>query len=525
MRKRLSALLLAAAMVCGLTACGSVGWKTSIPTPEAVDGPRTIDADVVIVGAGGAGMTAGVVAARAGKKVVILEKTSVIGGNSARATGGMNAAVTKYQNDNGWNAAAGLERTLRTATEDYPELADLTAVVQKEYDDWRAGPNGYFDSVGLFILDTMVAGENRNDLELVTTLVENSVDAIDWLDSIGGSLHNVGFFGGTSVWRTHRPADGKGRAIAVGPYLVSVLEQACIDNGVEILLDAPVTEILMDDGKAVGVQAGEITVNARAVILATGGFGADPDMITEQDPQLEGFATSNASGATGDGIRMAQAVGAATVDLAEIQILPFIEQNTSAPITEDLREDGAILVNAEGLRFCDETDTRDAVSAAELQQTGGYAWLVVDQNMVDASSVMDDYIAKGYTVQGNTYAKLASVMGVPYETFTETMEGWNTAVANHRDEEFGRTGFSAPLDAAPFYAIKVVPGVYHTMGGVKINSFAEVMDTDDAVIPGLFAAGEVTGGIHGANCLDGNAVTECIVFGRIAGESAAACAE
>ncbi len=499
-----------------------------VPAPSPGDmpsGEQTLDVDVVIVGAGGAGMTAGVTAALAGKKVVILEKTAMSGGNSVRATGGMNAARTKYQNDNGWNEAASVEKALTSAA-DYPELADLAAAVQKEYKDWFAAPNGYFDSVNLFILDTMLGGKGINDLELVTTLAENSAAAIDWLDNtIGASLHSVGAFGGASAKRIHRPINDEGKVTAVGSYIVPILEQACIDNAVEILYNTPATEILMENGKAVGVKAEGCTVHAKSVILATGGFGANLDMVAQLKPELKGFVTTNAPGSTGDGIQMAQAVGAATVDMDQIQIHPTVEQSTSALITEGLRGDGAILVNAEGLRFCDEVDTRDTVSASELAQTGSFAWLVVDQKMADASSVIGDYIDQGFPVQGNTYEELARAMGVSETALSETMEKWNGAVATGKDTEFGRTSFSAPLDTAPFYAIKVAPGVHHTMGGVKIDSSAEVIGSNGSPIPGLFAAGEVTGGIHGANRLGGNAVADFVIFGRIAGESAASYAE
>ena len=217
---------------------------------------------------------------------------------------------------------------------------------------------------------------------------------------------------------------------------------------------------------------------------------------------------------------MAQAIGAATVDMDQIQIHPTVEANTAALITEGLRGDGAVLINAEGKRFIDEVSTRDVVSAAEIAQTGSYSWLVVDQAMVDASSVIQGYIKKGFTVTGETYAELGKAMGVDEAAFAETMKTWNGYVAAKNDPDFGRTSFANKLDTAPYYAIKVTAGVHHTMGGLKINTNTEVLNENGEVIPGLFAAGEVTGGVHGANRLGGNAVADFTVFGRIAGAAA-----
>lgn len=343
-------------------------------------------------------------------------------------------------------------------------------------------------------------------------------------------MTSVGAFGGASVKRIHRPVNEEGQTISVGSYVVPILEKTVEDRGVEIVYEATANEILMEDGKAAGVVAegaagNTITVNASAVIIATGGFGANNDMVKEQNASLDGYVTTNAPGAQGQGITMATAEGidAATVDMDQIQLHPtvHVEGSNAALITEGLRGDGAILVNQEGKRFTDEVGTRDAVSAAENEQTGGYAWLIVDQAMVDASAVIQGYIDNGYALEGETYEELAEAMETDAATFAETMETWNAAVEAKSDPEFNRTSFAEPLNTAPYYAIKVQPGIHHTMGGLVINTAAEVLNTSDEVIPGLFAAGEVTGGIHGNNRLGGNAVADFIVFGRIAGQSAA----
>ncbi len=489
----------------------------------------TVDADIVIVGAGGAGMTAAITAAEEGKSVVILESQSMVGGNSVRATGGMNAGKTVYQDENEFGESAGVEKTLKTAAEKYADNETITALaktVSEQWAEYQANPTGYFDSVELMELDTMVGGKGINDPALVETLCSNSADAIDWLDEHGITLHNVASFGGASVKRIHRPVDADGKTISVGSYMIPLLQENCEKAGVQILLNTTANEILTDaNGAAVGVKAtgasGEtVTVNAKAVVLTTGGFGANLDMVTEYKPELKGFMTTNAAGAQGQGIEMATAIGAGTVDMDQIQIHPTVEANTAALITEGLRGDGAVLINAEGKRFIDEVGTRDVVSAAEIAQTGSYSWLVVDQAMVDASSVIQGYIKKGYTVTGQTYEELAKAMGVDEAAFAETMNTWNGYVDAKNDPDFGRTSFANKLDTAPYYAIKVTAGVHHTMGGLTINTNTEVLKEDGSVIPGLFAAGEVTGGVHGANRLGGNAVADFTVFGRIAGKAA-----
>ena len=518
------------AAAAALTAAGlnPDDYKTAVEN-DATAEDSTVDADVVVVGAGGAGMTAAITAAAEGKSVVVLESQSMVGGNSVRATGGMNAAKTVYQDENEFGESAGVEKTLKTAAEKYADNETITALAKTVSEQWaayQANPTGYFDSVELMELDTMIGGKGINDPELVETLCANSADAIDWLDEHGITLHNVSSFGGASVKRIHRPVNAEGKTVSVGSYMIPLLQENCEKAGVKMMLDTTATEILTDaNGAAVGVKAtgasGEtVTVNAKAVVLATGGFGANLDMVVKYKPELKGFMTTNAPGIQGQGIEMAQAIGAATVDMDQIQIHPTVEANTAALITEGLRGDGAILINEEGQRFIDEVGTRDVVSAAEIAQTGSYSWLVVDQAMVDASSVIQGYIKKGYTVTGATYEELGKAMGVDAAAFAETMEKWNGYVEAKNDPDFGRTSFANPLNTAPYYAVKVTAGVHHTMGGLKINANTEVLNEKGEVIPGLFAAGEVTGGVHGANRLGGNAVADFTVFGRIAGAAA-----
>ena len=510
-------------------------YKTEVKADTTKAEDSTIDADIAIVGAGGAGMTAAITAAAEGKSVVILESQPMVGGNSVRATGGMNAGKTVYQDENEFGESAGVEKTLKTAAEKYADNATITALAKTVSEQWaayQADPKGYFDSVELMELDTMIGGKGINDPALVETLCSDSADAIDWLDEHGITLHSVSSFGGASVKRIHRPVNAEGKTVSVGSYMIPLLQENCDKAGVQTLLNTTATELLTDaTGAVVGVKAtgstGEtITVNAKAVVLTTGGFGANLEMVTEYKPELKGFMTTNAAGAQGQGIEMATAVGADTVDMDQIQLHPTVYQETGLLVSESVRSMGGILVNAEGKRFCNDLATRDAVSNAELEQPGAYAYIIFDQRIVDDLKSCQKYIKNGLTVSADNYEDLAKAMGLEgdaIQNFVDTMDTWNAAVAAGEDKEFGRSnGMDADLSTAPYYAIKIAPGIHHTMGGLKINTDAEVLDTQGNVIPGLYAAGETTGGVHGGNRIGGNAVCDFVVFGRIAGNNASA---
>ena len=444
---------------------------------------KTVDTDIVIIGAGGAGMTAAIMTQQAGKSFVLLEKMPYAGGNTTKATGGMNAAETHYQKE-----------------------------------------QGIEDSKALFAADTMKGGHALNDPKLVAVMANSSSDAIDWLDSIGAELPKISFSGGASVNRIHAPEDGSG----VGAFLVDRFSAKLDELGVETMYETTATELLTDaEGKICGVKAegpdAVYTFNAKAVILATGGFGANEEMYTQYRPDLKGTVTTNAPGATGDGIIMAQALGADLVDIEQIQLHPTVEQTTSILITESVRGDGAILVNQSGVRFTNELLTRDAVSAAELEQEGQYAYIIFDQKLRDNLKAIEKYVKSGITVESDTIEGLAEQLGIEPATLAQTLADWNEIVKNQRDTQFGRTtGMNEDLSTPPYYAIKIAPGIHHTMGGIKINTSAEVINTEGQAIPGLFAAGEVCGGVHGGNRLGGNAVADIVIFGRIAAESAIA---
>ena len=300
--------------------------------------------------------------------------------------------------------------------------------------------------------------------------------------------------------------------------------------GVQILLNTKATEILTNDGAACGIKAEstehDYTINAKSVIIAAGGFGANFELMASFNPALANAVTTNHAGATGDGILMAEAIGADTVDMDQIQLHPTVYQETGMLVSESVRSMGGILVNAEGKRFCNDMSTRDAVSNAELEQPGAYAYIIFDQRIVDDLKSCQKYISNGLTVSSDSYEGLAKEMGLTGDAaanFVETMNTWNSSVAASEDAEFGRSnGMDGDLSTAPYYAIKIAPGIHHTMGGLKINTDAQVLDTDGSIIPGLYAAGETTGGVHGGNRIGGNAVCDFVVFGRIAGSNASA---
>lgn len=443
-------------------------------------GAENITTDVVVVGGGGAGLSAAIAAKEKGANVVLVEKMLMLGGNTNYATAGINAANTKLQKK------LGIE-----------------------------------DNAELFYKDTMKGGKNVNNSELVKKLTADSANIIDWLTERGADLSEVVFTGGQSAKRTHRPTGGQ----AVGPVIVDALAETAEKDGIDVRTESEVTKLIKTGDKVTGVEVkhkGETyNITAKAVVMATGGFGANAKMVAEYKPSLEGFGSTNSPAITGDGIKMVKAVGGDLVDMTEIQTHPTVVHKKTAMITEAVRGEGAILVNREGKRFVSELETRDVVSKAELEQTGKSAFLVFDQEVREKLGAINGYVRKGFTVEGATVEELAKKIGVDAKGLVDTMAKYNGYVKAGEDKDFGKTALPRELVKAPFYAIEVSPAVHHTMGGVRINTNAEVLTADGKVIPGLFAAGEITGGVHGANRIGGNAVTDITVYGKTAGENAA----
>ena len=441
--------------------------------------------DIVVVGAGGAGLSAAVAAAETNGslKIIVLEKQGIIGGNTNNSTGGINAAETDIQK------GLGIE-----------------------------------DSKQLFYDDTMLGGKYENIPSLVRNLVDNAPVTISWLSGLGADLTDVGLMGGSSVKRTHRPKGGS----AIGPHLMKVLKTASEKENIEIRTSNKVTGLLTDAlGSVTGVKVenadgSTYQISSRAVIIATGGFGANLAMVAKLQPSLSGFATLNHPGATGDAFEWVTAIGGVTIQMANIQIHPTAEATSHILITEAVRGNGAILVNHDGRRFCNEMDTRDVVSAAILAQSQGEALLIFDQGVRRSLASIETYANQHLLSEGNTITELANAVGIPAETLSQTISRYNTQQKAGSDDDFGRsaTGMPVSLEEPPFYAVRVSPAIHHTMGGLSVNTQTQVLRADGTPIGGLYAAGEVTGGLHGANRLGGNGVADIVVNGRLAGLAA-----
>jgi len=460
----------------------SEGPAQPAAAPKPAESKIVDQADVVVIGAGAAGMTAAITAHDAGAKVIVLEKQPITGGNSMLAAGGMNAAETKYQKE-----------------------------------------KGIKDSVELMIEDTMKGGNNMNDPELVKILAKNSAGSVDWLTSLGADLSNVGRMAGASVDRRHGPKGGT----AVGANIADTLKKNAADRKIDVRVNSKVVKILEDGkGGVTGVQVegkhrGLYTINAKAVVLAAGGFSANPEKVAFYRPEFKGMTTSNQPGATGDGLDIGAAAGGELQDMKEIQIHPTVAAGSRILITEAVRGNGAIVVNQEGKRFMNELTTRDKASAAILNQTGKMAYMIFDEGVRQSLKQIDGYFHLELVKEGDTPETLAAEIKVPPQALKATMEAYNQAVDKKDDAEFKRPDMPRPLRTPKYFAIAIKPGVHYTMGGLKINTDSQVIAKDGKPIAGFYAAGEVTGGVHGTNRLGGNSISETITFGRIAGANAA----
>lgn len=446
--------------------------------------------DVVVIGAGGAGLSAAIEAKGAGASVVVLEKMSYIGGNTLISGGELNAPET-----------------------------------------WIQEKLGIKDSIASYKEDTLKGGDYVADEALVDVLANNARAAMEWLrDEVNVSFKEdyLMQFGGHSVPRAAYPQGGS------GDELISKLGAKAKALDIPIKLQTKAEELLTDDtGRVVGVKAvdqngNEVVFQAnKGVIIATGGFGYNVEMRKKYNPEYdERYMGTVQPSSTGDGIIMAEKLGADLVGMEHIQTYPTCNPATGIlSYVADTRFDGAILVNKEGKRFVEELDRRDVISKAILAQTDGMAYLLWDTTIKNKSH-MDNYmkefeqlVEQGMLIKANTLEEAAAFFDIDVEQLKATVERFNQFAANGKDEDFNLRGTLTALTEAPYYLQKVTPAIHHTMGGLKIDTSARVINKEGNPIPGLYAAGEVTGGIHGTNRLGGNAITDIVVFGRIAGEN------
>ena len=449
-------------------------------------------ADVVIIGGGGAGLAAAVAAHENGATVIVVEKMSRLGGNTILSGGAFNAV-----------------------------------------DPVRQEAQGIEDSVEKHYTQTFEGGDKQGNPVLIQTLVENAYAGVQWLEAMGMKFNDQVFTVLGGMWpRAHKPSTPLGTGF-ISTY------QAYIDanEGIEVLLDTEALELVITDGRVVGVKAeslvGDVVLNANnGVILATGGFSANNEMLEKYNeiwPSLAGIKTTNHPGATGDGLVMAEKIGASLIGLSNIQLLPMGDPVTGS-LSGNIEQgvENRIFVNKSGNRFVDEGARRDVMTKALFDQEDAWLWVVLDgknyptpEKKNNFNETIEELIAQGRAFKGDTLEELAAAIGVDPANLVKAVEEFNAAVDSGKADSFGRTLFDTKIDTPPYYAGARVPTVHHTMGGVEINEYTQVLDTNGDIIPGLYAAGEVTGGIHGANRLGGNALADVTVFGRIAGESAA----
>lgn len=455
--------------------------------------PAVSNYDVVVIGAGGAGFSAAIEAKNAGANVVLLEKMPAVGGNSLISGAEMNAARNWVQ----------------------PKLGILD------------------DSAERHAADTFKGGDKKGDMKVINVMTANALDAAKWCrDYLGVRFEddNLFFFGGHSRKRALIPVGH------TGTEFIAKFQAKADELGIPVITDMKAEELIKDKtGRVVGVKAtshgATYTFNAKGgVVLATGGFGANKAMVKKYNPKIdERFKTTDAPGTTGEALYMAKRAGAQLVNMGYIQTYPICDPISGViELIADSRFDGAIMLNQEGKRFVEELERRDVLSEAILKQTGNYCWVLWNDNIGKISNTVKEHPTEyeAFTKQGimatcPDLKCIADFTKMPLKQLESTVKRVSSMAGKGNDKDFHHRGGLMDMSEGQYYVIKAVPSTHHTMGGVRINEKAQALTAKGQVIPGLWAAGEVTGVTHGTNRLGGNAYTDIIVFGRIAGEAAA----
>jgi urocanate reductase len=455
-------------------------------------------ADVVVIGSGFAGFAAAASAASAGCSVIVIEKMAQYGGNSAINLG------------------------------DYASWDDAR--------HRRAAQGLGDDSAEQHTADALAAGQHYGDPQLVATMAREAPAALDWMIAEGGlRLHAALHRQGGGGFRMHFADSGRD--------FVEALRAIALAHGVTLRTGTKLKRIWRDGagGPVVGIEITTVDgprnlVARKAVVLATGGFGADVAMRRAFRPILtETFNTTNHPGATGEAIRLAQSIGADALHLAFIEVHPFGHPKTGALDTASryalrLRRQGGIIVSRAGHRFVNEMAPHDVISRAAVATGQRLAYAIFNEAMLNTAreertdAEITAALTQGLIFRAATLVELGAALGVAGETIVATVQRFAEFLATGQDQDFARPLTSAllPLDAGPYYGIPRWPAVHFTAGGLRIDTRARVIDINGAPIPRLYAAGEVTGGIHGIGRTGGNSTTAPIVYGRIAGAEAAA---
>lgn len=497
--------------------------------------------DVVIVGGGGAGLTAAARTLQNHRNAILLEKAPALGGNTVRSGGPMNAADPDWQRT--FKALPGEAATLQSVLkqdeqEIDPEYRQDFKKLKGQIQDYLDHGDDYlFDSNLWHEIQTYLGGK-RTDLkgheihgnyQLVNTLVNNDLASVKWLEKLGVKFDKseVTMPVGAKWRRGHKPA-GK-----LGFAYIEALGSFVKENGGQIMLNTKASDLIIKDGRVIGLHAeGEdrqLTIYARSVILAAGGFGANTKMLQKYNTYWskidDDIATTNAPTITGDGIKLGQSAGAALVGMGFTQMMPVAEPGTGE-LFSGLQVPPAnfIMVNQQGKRFVDEYESRDVLSKAAIAN-GGLFYLIADENIKKTAyntsqEQIDQQVKQGRLFRADTLADLAKQIGIDPQVLEETIKKYNSYVDAGKDPEFGKEVFDLKVEQAPFYATPRKPAMHHTMGGLKIDPQTHVINPDNQVIKGLYAAGEVAGGIHAGNRLGGNSLADIFTFGRIAADTA-----
>ena len=510
-------------------------------------------ADMVVVGGGGAGLVAAIAAAQQGKKVVIVEKNGECGGDTLVCGGIYNCPDPDMQASVTMSDAVKttIEKALAMTSDDPEKQAALEAMqaeVQPQWEEYKAsGRTDLFDTKEWYALQTWINGDMVADPELVKVLTYKAYDGLTWIEGMGQKFSDEIGQGAGSLWqRTHNPL------LPMGTGLISTYYNQLAEYPEQIVVctESTAKELVLEDGKVVGVVAennhsgAKFTVSATdGVVISTGGFSANGKMVQENNdgskwPDLSTMMTTNRTSCSqGEGIVMAQAAGASLTDMDQLQLLYLGNLKdgglTKYPTRCLSGTDQIIFVNKNGERFVQEDGRRDQICLAILDQPDQMFYMVEsgdgagyvdidDPDWRSADGFTFQYLEEnGYVFRGDTLDELAEKLGMDAATLQTTVEDFNASVDSGEDP-FGRTLFSCKLEKGPWVATSRQACVHHTMGGLTIDTTCHVLDESGAQIKGLFAAGEVTGGIHGSNRLGGNAVVDTVVFGKLAAETVVA---